>query len=336
MQVHALILQCTAFVGSPSSKGFSAIGTGFLVQVHEDNFDFHYLISCRHLVWPSFSHRDSVIPSEPIYLRFNSKHGGAPRVIETKRTDWTFPEDRHVDICAYPIDFQRHDPDDNLEINYLALRPRSFANGDNQAQILPGLILERDLTLGEEIFIVGTFIGRVGERRNIPIVRVGNVAALPVEPIDYASPRDPAYLIETRSLGGISGSPVFNNPSLLRHAETAGGFQGPFAITDTRTGKTTQHMITNYKLAGMVIGAHSGQYADDFVSETDTDIETGEPAKRGGPHVDTDFNAGISVMLPVMLLEKFLLSAEMKQTRARTLETRKKQSGYFPTSAPPT
>lgn len=64
--------------------------------------------------------------------------------------------------------------------------------------------------IGEEVFTVGLFRNHLGQDRNEPILRVGNIAALPVDPIStkaYGPMR--AILIEARSIGGLSGSPVF-------------------------------------------------------------------------------------------------------------------------------
>jgi hypothetical protein len=70
---------------------------------------------------------------------------------------------------------------------------------------------------GDEVFITGLFRHHHGQQRKIPIVRVGNLAALTEERVvtkDFG-PID-AYLIEARSIGGLSGSPVFPNLGVVR------------------------------------------------------------------------------------------------------------------------
>jgi hypothetical protein len=50
---------------------------------------------------------------------------------------------------------------------------------------------------------VGLFSEHQGAERNIPIVRVGNIAAMPEEPVLTTSwGAIDAYLIEARSIGG--------------------------------------------------------------------------------------------------------------------------------------
>jgi len=66
--------------------------------------------------------------------------------------------------------------------------------------------------LGDELAIVGLFAKRVGSDRNLPIVRSGVIAATPSEPLVNgltAAPMEGCYLAELRSIGGLSGSPVY-------------------------------------------------------------------------------------------------------------------------------
>jgi hypothetical protein len=80
------------------------------------------------------------------------------------------------------------------------LRARRFIGSSRPASYLLGMkyLLLAYLQIAE------------GEKRNIPVIRVGNVAALPEEPL---SPLPvPAYLIETRSLGK-RGSCFFQHDS---------------------------------------------------------------------------------------------------------------------------
>lgn len=59
--------------------------------------------------------------------------------------------------------------------------------------------------------MVGLFTQRAGSHRNIPIVRTGVVASMPVEKIvdQNTGLAFDAYVAEVRSIGGLSGSPVF-------------------------------------------------------------------------------------------------------------------------------
>lgn len=84
----------------------------------------------------------------------------------------------------------------------------------------PEQMAANEVDLGDEVFISGLFIHHYGARRNIPIVRVGNLAALDEEPVSTKRGPIQAYLVEARSIGGLSGSPVFLN---LGHTRVIGG-----------------------------------------------------------------------------------------------------------------
>lgn len=76
---------------------------------------------------------------------------------------------------------------------------------------------ENEIGHGDEVFIVGLFRHHHGSKKNIPIIRVGNIAALSEEHIStQAFGEIDAYLIEARSIGGLSGSPVFLNLGTTR------------------------------------------------------------------------------------------------------------------------
>jgi hypothetical protein len=82
--------------------------------------------------------------------------------------------------------------------------PNGFVNSEWMAK--------RDIGIGSDAFIVGRFIGHAGEQRNMPVVRFGSIAMMPVEDIPVPNLRcgpQRVYLIEARSTAGMSGSPVF-------------------------------------------------------------------------------------------------------------------------------
>ena len=70
---------------------------------------------------------------------------------------------------------------------------------------------------GDDVFMVGLFNRMRGRARNMPIVRTGNIAMIPdagelvpgVKIGKGPAVETDVYLVEARSLGGLSGSPVF-------------------------------------------------------------------------------------------------------------------------------
>jgi len=69
--------------------------------------------------------------------------------------------------------------------------------------------------VGDEVFLAGLFTEVKETTKNIPIVRIGNLAMMPGEKIPFKDGRlIEAYLVESRSIGGLSGSPVFIRETL--------------------------------------------------------------------------------------------------------------------------
>ncbi len=62
---------------------------------------------------------------------------------------------------------------------------------------------------GDEVFFCGLFVPAPGMGKNFPLVRHGNLAMLPDEQIQTEFGFADVYLVEARSIGGISGSPVW-------------------------------------------------------------------------------------------------------------------------------
>jgi len=75
-------------------------------------------------------------------------------------------------------------------------------------------IAHHKLGVGDEVFATGLFTEVTETTRNIPIVRTGTVAMIPGEKIPFGKNLIEAYLVELRSIGGLSGSPVFVRETL--------------------------------------------------------------------------------------------------------------------------
>lgn len=69
--------------------------------------------------------------------------------------------------------------------------------------------------VGDEVNVVGLFTMFYGSKKHIPIVRTGNIAMMPSDKLPVNGGETEVYLVEGRSIGGLSGSPVF-----VRHTVT--------------------------------------------------------------------------------------------------------------------
>jgi hypothetical protein len=122
--------------------------------------------------------------------------------------NWIFHEDPNVDIAVL-----HWRPPPTVDVWPFPLKRAAT----------PAVIAREGIGLGDDVFVVGLFSRRTGQARNIPIIRVGNIVAMPEEPIESATGLQEAYLIELLSIGGLSGSPVFTYLGGIRREFPIGG-----------------------------------------------------------------------------------------------------------------
>jgi hypothetical protein len=133
-----------------------------------------------------------------------------------------------------------------------------------------------EVGLGDEVFVTGLLRYHPGTRKNEPVVRIGNLACMPEDKV-LVSPSFgamDAYLIEARSIGGLSGSPVFLNLGPVRMLGANLRFQsgGP-----------------NVLLLGLIHGHFDTAAVD--IDEVDP---TTAADRSGGGNV----NAGMAIVVP--------------------------------------
>jgi hypothetical protein len=187
--------KCIAYLGYELANGEKRLaGSAFFVGriVAEDLPDilFGYLVTARHVI--------EAIRAKgllKILLRVNLKSGIASW-IETDIQNWAFHPNPANDVAVLRRSIAP-------EFDHRMWPATGFA--------LPATILAERISVGDEIFFTGLFSRAYGETKNIPIVRIGNIAAMPDEPIKTKLGYADAYLVEARSIGGLSGSPVFIN-----------------------------------------------------------------------------------------------------------------------------
>lgn len=79
----------------------------------------------------------------------------------------------------------------------------------NDAAPRPERIKELNMGVGDDVIMVGRFVGHTGKENDQPVARFGNIAMMPGKVLDGRGLTVEAYLVEMRSLSGFSGSPVF-------------------------------------------------------------------------------------------------------------------------------
>ena len=190
--------KCVLFLGTKEKGKFSPRATAFVVSIIENPLGggFHYLVTAQHVI--SRFHDERL----HIWVRSNLKNGRALENLLAGR--WWFHPDNALspnDVAVISIDFVSDED--------FLLIPLS---GPAAMAATSEIFNVNSIGVGHEVFITGLFRTHYGNQRNVPIVRVGNISMMPGEPGEtkYCGDID-AYLIEARSIGGLSGSPVFVN-----------------------------------------------------------------------------------------------------------------------------
>lgn len=169
-----------------AERGENYGGCGFLMSFPFERAKRNHLyaITNRH-----------VVESGSIALRISTKTDGLLPVDSDERKWFHHPagDDLSVLLVDFPITFQC------TAINF---EPERFVTNE--------LIQQHDIGIGEETFSVGRLVDHDGKQRHSPVVRFGNIAQMPSEKIRQDNGfMQESYLIEGRSVGGYSGSPVF-------------------------------------------------------------------------------------------------------------------------------
>jgi len=196
MMLAVEILNCVCFVGSheilpDGQPGVRFRGTGFFVEQDSRTIPGRvsgYLVTVRHVA-------ERIRPEE-FHVRVNTTDGESAVVQGHQFRWWTHPTDPTADVAVlqwFPA------PD---RVQYKRVNTSIFATGDT--------IADGTIGVGDEVFVSGLFGWHIGSALNQPIVRTGTIAMIPDEPVASTrlGPME-VYLIEARSIGGLSGSPMF-------------------------------------------------------------------------------------------------------------------------------
>lgn len=189
MRIADEIIKSVGFV-SRDTDPLRYAGTAFVVQIPYDDTS-----GCLHLV--TAKHVADVVGADFV-IGFNGKDG-QPLFVKNGGVPWYFhpTESDFVDVAVMPFASARI-----LEYDLSPVPVQIFADENR--------IRDFDIGLGDEIFSVGLFTRYFGLTALVPIVRTGNIAMIPKEPVPLGRfGLAEAYLAEGRSIGGLSGSPVF-------------------------------------------------------------------------------------------------------------------------------
>ena len=173
-------------------------GTGFFVGITDTvrQRTFVYTVTSRHVLWDTAS--KAFVQSA--LLRLNKKNGDAAFVVQPLKTSG---EQRNVFVH----------PDQTVDLVAVMGIPDQEKY---DFSVIPSELIRnskdiKNLGLGEgtDVFFPALFVAHIGEHKNYPIVRFGKLALMSDEPISWDNQLQKLFLVESISIGGHSGAPVF-------------------------------------------------------------------------------------------------------------------------------
>jgi len=170
-----------------AERGEGAGGSGFFMSVPSTKVPdsgYIYGITNAHVV--------RRCGDSPV-VRLNSMDGQAISLV-SRAEHWVF-HPAQDDLAAAPLSVPKE-----VQAKWIPVG----------ACISPDVIAEHDIGPGDDVYMVGRYVDHGGRQRNWPSVRFGNLSMMNWEPIRLESGLlQEAFLVECRSVGGFSGSPVF-------------------------------------------------------------------------------------------------------------------------------
>jgi hypothetical protein len=271
--------------GSIESLHFA--GTGFFVNVPASAPDqWHvYLVTAKHVV--------EQLALGDWLMRVNVEGGTFRDIRGTKDHKWWFhpTECDKTDVAITQVVLPE-------KVDITAVAEDMFLDDQD--------ISPTGIGAGDEVFVVGLFNRMRGQSRNLPLVRIGNIAMIPdsgelVPGVKIGINRvvdAEAYLIEARSIGGISGSPVFVRTT-VEWPDTMSVRGGPIE-------KTSFFLPGPFYLLGLV----NGHWDIDPMEKNDPDPRSGKKPEA--------VNLGIAVVIPVKKIRDTLHHPELVAARRQS------------------
>jgi len=222
----------------------------------KQNFYFPYVVTNKH-----------VIEDGNTVVRMTTRDG-KKHIIETDERDWRF-----------------HPDGDDLAVLLISFDPNKlrFSHVASSQFLSKHELMTMGIGIGDDIFVVGRFINHEGRQKNSPTARFGNIAQMPNEPVKVGGFDQECFLVEARSIGGYSGSPVF-----WHVLPFAGGAYRP---------------KTNVGIGPFLLGVELG-YIYDWTPVCDS---VGRPINQATPDAQqVQVNSGMMVVVPAWKLTELL------------------------------
>lgn len=277
--LNSVCFLCVKIQSGKNAGRFQYLGTGFFVGITQEvGYDFCYLVTAQHII--DEAKRGGY---KTIFARLNKYDGSAAYIELAPLNKWASFIDSPIDIAVLPFA-------PNFTEFEVTLIPEEIL-------VTKQDVVDRSIGEGDELFVVGLFTLHSGKKQNIPILRTGIISAMPYEPLLSKNGQlYSAYLAELRSIGGISGSPVF----VYLHKRR---------IYDSKVQDGTWELL----LLGLIRGHW------DLTRELDSDAESISDDIPIGFNKGENLNTGIAVITPADYLARLLRSKGFEDMRKRSV-----------------
>lgn len=202
--------QCVCFVCANVDGELKPVGTAFFFCITNPPIRWIFVVTALHVVanvQKQSADRTTFVNSDDgkTFLRVNTKDGGF-KIVEVAEDKW-FKPDMSEEIVDIAFCHWNELPGAS-GFDFLSVEAELAATKD---------VMEAEqIGMGNEVAFAGLFVNHHGKKRNEPIVRFGNICGIPAEPVSTKAGDIEAYLVESRSVGGLSGSPVFVDVGVFR------------------------------------------------------------------------------------------------------------------------
>jgi hypothetical protein len=294
VRVDDRVRKCTVFIGVERGGRFIPYGTGFIVGLTFDDVQFTFLVTAEHVL--------ADIDGEDFAIRVNAHDGNARSVPQSKKQLWR-AKDEKTDVVLVSIVLEASIYD------FLAL-PLNRAHWDERRKNI------MEPAVGVEVAIAGLYTSHFGQLKNIPVVRIGHIAAMPEEKVLTHRGYVDGYLIEVNSIAGLSGSPVYLNVPPIR--VVGGGLQFFSGLGLLPLGILTGYHVTSNKDDQFVVPKFQPLEGDKLPVEEESKEER---------------RTGFAVVVPFEVLLDWAESEQMQKLFKQSVEIIRAESGFKPASS---
>ena len=306
------ILNCTVFLGVKMA-GDDEPKIGATAFILSEPFDLSYNMVHMYLVTATHNLIDAKKFSDDglLYIRSNRKDSTSSWMSSEFSKWYAHPD---TDLSILPLFADKTEESIRSE-KPLSDDPKEFDINHIPVVMIasPEVIEKEGIGVGDEVMAVGLFSEHPGTNQNIPLVRSGIIASMLHEPIylDGFDGYSEAYLIEMRSIGGFSGSPVFvylgGSPNFLTVGQSS-KFRLYERLTEFRPG--------TFYLLGLIHGHWD-------IQEDHETYTKKEKAKKG-------IGTGIAPVIPASKIFDLLQTEEMKTMREEHEKKHLKKNAPIP------